>query len=50
MSTKEQEIAKQKNMTAAVNEFSLMPPNLNLFSNMVKHVSNDATTVWNSDM
>ena len=36
MSMKEHEMAKQKNMTAAVMELSRMPPNLNLFSSMVK--------------
>ena len=36
MRMNEQEMAKQKNMTAAVREFSRIPPNLNLFSNMVK--------------
>ena len=36
MRMNEQEMAKQKNMTAAVREFSRIPPNLNLFSNIVK--------------
>ena len=40
MRMKEQEIAKQKNITAAVKEFSRIPPNLNLLSNMVKLETN----------
>ena len=47
---KEHEMAKQKNMTAAVKELSRIPPNLNLLSNMVKQVSKAAMGVWNSNM
>ena len=35
MRMKEHEMAKQKNMMAAVREFSLMAPNLNLFRTIV---------------
>ena len=46
----EHEMAKQKNMMAAVRELSRKVPNLNLFSNMVKQVSKAATIEWNYDM